>query len=367
MKNTPLILLTFRNPDTINNLSLSDWDVLIRQARQGGLLSRLQALLDERGLIEQIPAQPRRHLRWARAISERHTLSVQWEVAQISKALTQTGIPIVLLKGAAYAMAKLPTARGRIFSDIDIMVPKIRLNEVEAALMLHGWVATHLDAYDQHYYRTWMHELPPMQHVKRLTTIDVHHAILPETTAIHPAPEKLLSAAVKLDDSAELMTLAPLDMVLHSATHLFYDGELKNGLRDLLDIDSLLKQLGNTPSFWPELIERAEELELSRPLFYALRYAALLLDTAVPPEPALRLAGPQRLILSLMDSLFTRALLPDHTSCSDRLTSTARHLLYIRANWLRMPPLLLAQHLFHKAFLSQKEKQEDKQTERTIL
>jgi len=364
MKNIPLILLTFRNPNTINDLSLSDWDVLIRQARQGGLLSRLQALLDERGLIEQVPEQPRRHLDWAQAIAERHELAVQWEVAQISKALMQTGIPIVLLKGSAYVMAKLPTARGRIFSDIDIMVPKDRLNEVEAALMLHGWATTHHDAYDQHYYRTWMHELPPMQHVKRLTAIDVHHAILPETTAIHPDPAKLLSAAVRLDGSPELMTLAPLDMVLHSVTHLFYDGELENGLRDLLDIDSLLKEFSDTPSFWLKLIARATELELSRPLFYALRYAALLLDTHVPPETALRLAGPKRLTLALMDSLFTRALLPDHTSCSDRLTGAARHLLYVRANWLRMPPLLLARHLFHKAFISQKEEPEDNQAER---
>jgi hypothetical protein len=27
-------------------------------------------------------------------------------------------------------------------------------------------------------------------------------------------------------------------------------------------------------------------------------------------------------------------------------------MLYVRGNWLRMPPLLLSRHLFHKAFLS---------------
>jgi hypothetical protein len=30
-------------------------------------------------------------------------------------------------------------------------------------------------------------------------------------------------------------------MVLHSATHLFYDGELNHGLRDLVDLDDLLR------------------------------------------------------------------------------------------------------------------------------
>jgi hypothetical protein len=30
-------------------------------------------------------------------------------------------------------------------------------------------------------------------------------------------------------------------------------------------------------------------------------------------------------------------------------------MLYVRANWLRMPPLLLTRHLFHKAFISPKD------------
>ena len=34
-------------------------------------------------------------------------------------------------------------------------------------------------------------------------------------------------------------------------------------------------------------------------------------------------------------------------------------MIYLRGNWLRMPPLLLARHLFHKAFLSPKDKAED--------
>jgi hypothetical protein len=52
--------------------------------------------------------------------------------------------------------------------------------------------------------------------------------------------------------------------------------------------------------------------------------------------------------------LFCRALLPRHASCDDAGSATARFLLYVRGNWLRMPPLLLARHLLHKALLSRK-------------
>ena len=355
MTHDPLLLQLLRNPDTLDQLNLSDWDLLVRQARSAGLLAQLQTLLNNRGLMERVPEQPRRHLDWGHTVAERHTLAVQWEVTLIRKALAQLDVPIILLKGAAYVMAGLPSAQGRIFSDIDILVPKNDLNAVEAALMLHGWATTHHDAYDQHYYRTWMHELPPMQHIRRMALLDVHHAILPETAHLRPDSEKLRRAAIPLDGYDKLLTLAPVDMVLHSATHLFHDGELTHGLRDLLDIHGLLHNFSTAPSFWPTLTRRAQELDLSRPLFYALRYANLLLHTPVPPETLVQLDQPNRLLLALMDSLFSRALMPDHPSCSDWLTGMARHMLFIRANWLRMPPLLLARHLFHKAFISPKE------------
>ncbi len=337
-------------------MSLADWDLLVRQARLANLLASLCAALEERGLLEKIPAQARAHLEWARVIAARHTQAVQWEVRLICEALSQVDAPVILLKGAAYVMAQLPSAQGRLFSDIDILVPKESLSAVESALMMHGWAATHHDEYDQRYYREWMHELPPMQHIKRATVIDVHHAILPETARLHPDPQKLRAAATALEGSENLMVLAPVDMLLHSATHLFHNELLDQGLRDLVDIDRLLRHFGSTPSFWTALAPRAQELELTRPLFYALRYAEKFLHTPVPTDTmAAALCGrPNRLTLALMDQLYGRALMSVHPSCNDWLTETARRLLYVRANWLRMPPWMLARHLFHKTFISPK-------------
>jgi len=351
-----LILQALREPEALISLSLPDWDLLIRQARRANLLARICILLDERGLIEQVPPKPREHLEWSRVISEKHIQAVHWEITQIQKALAKVGVPVILLKGAAYVMAKLPSAKGRLFSDIDIIVPKSSLNAVEAALMLHGWASTHHDAYDQRYYRTWMHELPPMQHIKRMAVIDVHHAILPETAALHPDSAKLLAAAQSLDGYDDLKIFAPADLVLHSAVHLFHNDQLDQGLRDLVDIDSLLRHFNKLPAFWPNLAARARELELSRPLFYALRYAILFLETPIPLDmiEAAQTGRPNSLTLIFTDQLFERALMPAHKSCSDWLTGAARQMLYVRATWLRMPPLLLARHLFHKAFISPK-------------
>ncbi|WP_338769377.1 nucleotidyltransferase family protein [Massilia sp. METH4] len=352
----PLLVAALRalthHPARLPDLDDAGWDLLLRQAGATNLLATLSCLLDECGLREQVPAPAREQLDWAAVLARRHRQGVSWEVRLIRQALADLGVPLILLKGAAYTLAGLPPAHGRLFSDIDVLVPEERLGEAEAALMLAGWAGTHHDAYDQRYYREWMHELPPMRHLRRASMIDVHHAILPRTAPMRPNPALLRAAAVPLPGMPGLYVLAPVDMVLHSAVHLFSESEFNSGLRDLLDIHRLLTHFGADRRFWVELPDRARELELERPLFYALRYCSMMLGTEVPAAVQADVAGPSPACVGLMDALFSRVLVPDHASCRDRLDALARFLLYLRGNWLRMPPLLLARHLFHKAFLS---------------
>lgn len=346
-----LIFQALKRPDTPAAFSLQEWDLLIRQGRRANLLSRLAWLLGEAG-CRSVPAVVARHLLSAEATAERQRTAIRWEVECIRAALAVTGVPLVLLKGAAYVLADLPTAKGRLFSDVDIIVPKQSIAAVEAALLLHGWNSRNHTAYDQRYYRHWMHEIPPMQHVRRGSVLDVHHAILPETARIKTNAKVLLANTVQV--ASGVFVLAPTDMLLHSATHLFHEGELDNGLRDLFDIDSLLRHFGAEPEFWDRLVPRAVELGLTRPLYYALRYSMQLLDTPIP-EPIARAAAvgrPSPMVRALMDFCYLRALRVNHSTCSDRWTPVARRLLYVRSHWLRMPFLLLVFHLARKAFIS---------------
>jgi hypothetical protein len=134
---------------------------------------------------------------------------------------------------------------------------------------------------------------------------------------------------------------------------LFHDGELPHGLRDLTDLDLLLREAASQPGFWAHLTTRAAQLQLQRSLFYALRYARHFLETPVP-EPVMRTldaAAPRPALLKLMDAVFSRVLAPQHASCDDRWSGLARFAAYVRAHWLRMPLYLLLPHLLHKAFV----------------
>ena len=347
-----ILLNTLREPQSAKNLTAREWDILLRLARHTQLLSRLAIQLLEICPAEKIPPAVADHLRAARHLSQAHQREVRWEVNRVHRALHGTGIDFVLLKGAAYVMANLPPAQGRLFQDIDFMVAKEQLDTVEQQLRWHGWFSGHLDEYDQRFYREWTHELPPMQHIKRKTILDVHYRILPSKARLQPDPKTMLESAVPLTEYEGVKVLAPEDMVLHSASHLFHDGELENGLRDLVDLDALLRHFGGNTCFWDRLSQRAIDLGLTRPLYYALKYTDYFLATPIPQNLKQQALdwSPSMGASQVMDTLFKTALAPDHTSCNTPFSGIARWFLYVRSHYLRMPLHLLIPHITRKAY-----------------
>ncbi len=330
-----------RDPQQLAALDLPSWDMLIRLARRANVLGLL-ATTAERLPADALPPCCRPHIAAGRALAARQARAVRWEIECLRKALDTIGVPLVLLKGAAYLAADLPFARGRFFSDVDILVPRSRIDEVEAALMRHGWATTHHDAYDQRYYRQWMHELPPMRHMRRGTVVDVHHRILPLTARFDPDPVTMLEQAVPVPGLDGVFVLSPADMLLHSATHLYHEGELPHGFRDLLDLDGLFRHFGaNDPDFLATLHTRADTLHLQAPLAFALHQCARLLET---PGVSMNVGRTK----AVADALYDHALRPLHPVLDSPGSGFARWLLYVRAHWLRMPPHLLAWHLGHK-------------------
>jgi hypothetical protein len=137
-------------------------------------------------------------------------------------------------------------------------------------------------------------------------------------------------------------------------THLMFCGDMADGLRDLADIDSLIRHFAERDAeFWDKLLTRADQLNLNRPNFYALRYTRKLLDTPVPSSILKRVSdrAPPVPILWLMDRLVPRALFPQHPDFPSRQTDVARLLLYIRSHWISMPPIQLARHLAYKFYI----------------
>ncbi|MDL2338816.1 MAG: nucleotidyltransferase family protein [Pseudomonadota bacterium] len=349
-----LLSPVWAQPELRPVFSLTQWESVLGQARRAGLMGRLAQHHLDHGWMSEVPARPRLYLEGALRQVDRLHHELRWEIDCIRRALAPLGVPFVLLKGAAYFAAELPPRRGRLFGDIDIMVRREHLPQVEGALFRAGWISDERDAYNQRYYREWMHEIPPMRHVQRGTVIDVHHTITPPTSRMCVDGDALRERIVTVDERRDVYVLAPVDMVLHSAVHLFQEGEFERGLRDLLDLNDLVCHFkALEPDFWHQLIARAHALALQTPLHHALFHLERLFGTRAPAslQDEVKALQPPWWQHRLMSVLLSAALRPVHPSCRLPGEGLARWLLYVRSHALRMPMTLLLPHLVRKAWM----------------
>ncbi|SDC87417.1 Uncharacterised nucleotidyltransferase [Sphingomonas sp. YR710] len=334
MKTAALLVRALVDPSSVRNLTGEAWTSLLSLAHGERLIGTLADRLS--GLP--VPTSVADALYQASVQAQFSRMQALWEVEMARRALAPDGIKLILLKGSAFAYSDLPAAAGRFVGDLDIIVPQADLARAEAALLAAGWDWLKPDAYTDLYYRRWMHELPPLVHRDRGSMIDVHHTILPRTARRTPDAAALIAHSIEV--APGIHTLSPADIVVHAVTHLIADGDLAGGLRNLWDIDRLLRSFGERPDFWEALRARANLHQMAEPVARALRLTHMLYETPVDP----RIAGGPR----PGDRLFVRRLLA-RDGWGREVRPVTRLAFYIRSHWMRMPPLMLARHLWIKA------------------
>lgn len=372
-----LLVDALRDPATTRGLDARGWTELLSMARAEQLIGTLA----ERLKFESVPSKVAEILAEALINADYQRRSALWEADCARRALAGYGGKIVLLKGTAYVAAGLKAGEGRSIGDLDILVARRDLPQVEAVLLAAGWGWVKPDPYDDAYYREHMHELPPLIHKERDRMIDVHHTILPLTAGPRPDAAGMLAEASPLPQAggvggggersepessptkarpaatsiriAEanlavppacgrgyLNTLSPTDMVCHSAAHLFADGDLAGGLRNLWDIHCLFGEFADPEfQFFQSLEKRAKQHGLLDAVIRAAILATHLYSTEIPTK---RFRMP-----TLADRLFIRRLTA-RDGWGRPTRKFIRLLFYIRSHWLRMPPMMLAQHLWVK-------------------
>ncbi|MBK1692161.1 nucleotidyltransferase domain-containing protein [Ectothiorhodospira mobilis] len=348
----PLLLEVLKYPERAGGLELTRWDALVRQARVNRMLGTLAHSVRDTGGWSRIPPAPRRHLEWALRLSRTHCAELEWELSCIAEALRPLDTPVVLLKGAAYHVAGLKASAGRLFGDVDLLVERRALGAVEGALMRHGWMNAHHDPYDQRYYRQWMHELPPMQHIQRGTIVDVHHAILPPTARLKTDSRPLFDASVAVE-GRPFRVLAREDMVLHGATHLFFsEGEMPHGCRDLVDLYHLVGTAADG-EFWRRLQARAAELGLEEPLMLAAYFLDRVMGASLPREVQAWAADafPGGMRGAVLRGALDSALAVRESHHRTLSGALKEGYLIVRGHRQKMPLPLLVRHLGRKAWI----------------
>ena len=298
------------------------------------MLGQLAALFERKSLWAGVPLAVQRHLRLELLTAQRRGESALWEMATIRRSVNPS-VDLTVLKGCAYVAAGDANHAGRSFSDVDLMVERNALQSVETDLIGGGWKPGVVDAYDDAYYRNWMHEVPPMEHVRRHTVLDLHHAINPPVADFYINPALL--AAFRVELSPGVFVLAPLDRVIHCAIHLIQEGESTKLLRDLYDLHLLVSQhCANKEGVQP-LLARARELGV-----YPLVSAAVAAAEQLFAQPNTGLPA------TALQRCLTVAAANAHNpgSVAGWLAGIA---VLVYSHWIKMPLKLLVPHLWRKS------------------
>lgn len=330
------LIKLLRSPDSAVLVSDSEWNDIIVQGRKNQLLGQLAGRLQHCGALDKVPETVKRHLDLELLISKRRVESALWEVSTLRRALNPE-IPLILLKGCAYAAAGDHNSTGRMFSDIDILVRRSVLSTMEVDLISVGWKPTQVSEYDAGYYRNWMHEVPPMEHVRRHTVIDLHHAINPPVSRFYVDPEKLLERIAEVLPG--VFVLCDTDRVIHCALHLLQEGEPKKLLRDLYDLHCLVVQHQPGQAGMDQLRQRASELKVENLVVSAIAAAVKIYG----PIDGLHEVG-------LLSGCVVQAACHAHGE-PGFVGAASEVAVLAHSHWMKMPLRLLVPHLIRKSFL----------------
>ncbi len=347
-----LLISIYNNPAKIEHLTLDEWSKVITYGRDQNMLGRLWWRIQTHNCDRFVPNKVKVHFANSDTFVAQQKININRELSDIASCFSARNIPCTVLKGAAYIALSSDTSNGRIFNDIDILVDKAQLREAEIALMTLGYFHKKETDYDKRYFREWMHEIQPLVHNKRFTTIDLHHNILPLTNKKHFNANRLHSVLLP---QFNMQTLDAVDRFIHSATHLFTEGEFPHAIRDITDLIILYNEI-NDVNASRLLLDRANALGLETYIELALYFVLLNIGDKKGFDYVEQLINRRFITAHVTLPSYYFVFSADTVEQDGIRQHFALFWLYMRSHLIKMPIRILIPHLCRKFIYNFKER-----------
>ena len=255
-----------------------DWSRLVTRAVRHGLAPLLYVTLRSAGAPDAILA----HLRelYDRQVA-RHNGRVA-KLGEIGAALGGSGIPVIVLKGAALASAVYRDPAFRTMGDLDLLVRPSDLVEAYRVLRQLGYTPNE-SWHSEAWYEAYHHHLAPLDAADGSLIVELHRSIgITGGRARVPVDDLWERARLERIGPATFCVLAPTDLLLHLCLHLGHDNTFYPGkLRDLRDIAETIHRYGPAIE-WDAVVGRARAWGASGYVYWALWLAQDMVYAAVP-------------------------------------------------------------------------------------
>lgn len=279
-------LVALAEPSSVAAFTPAEWTEALWSWRRAGVAGWIATAIPDRALVAAPPGAIRQveTARRQAAFDRSRTLIT---CANLERALAESGVASVVLKGASHILAGRRPGSGRLMDDVDLLVHPDALDTAAAALRAGGWRSRpELVPDEETLRRRLSHQLPERYHPELQRTLDLHVGLLGPAGASRAAVEALLAAALPAGGGT-LRVPAPADAVVVAAAHLDRTLDTGAALRDLLDVHLLVSEAGLA---WEAVMDRAATLGLAGATQRALRLAHATLGTAFPDVTPRRLS-----------------------------------------------------------------------------
>jgi len=194
------------------------WEAVVSLANNHLLTPAMWVVLNKKNLSDELPDELRDCLRELHQLSKERNAQLQTQLLEAVRQLNRIDITPVLLKGAMHLVTDLYGDSGaRIMTDIDLLVPREKIDECLTALHGLGYEAEqdiHSDYHEDH------HHCAPLFRPGDYGSLEIHRGLTDSPTVDILPTETGLAEAQPLEFQGLCMkVLSPTHRLLHNILH----------------------------------------------------------------------------------------------------------------------------------------------------
>lgn len=223
----------------INGFSEANWQEAVAEADAAALLPTWFAALRTRGLSAHVPEPLRDAMAASLLLNRERNAHLRAQAQDLSACLAGIDCPAVYLKGMGHILDGTYADRGaRLTSDIDVLVPRARIEEAGRQMFAHGYRIEAAPEVRDLTVSRFNHHLAPMRREGELAGTELHYAFLSHRAEPVEAAD-ILAAAVRPDENSPVMVPCPTHAAAIAVMHATLRPALMQGhhlkMRDILD------------------------------------------------------------------------------------------------------------------------------------
>lgn len=272
------------------SFSPADWDLLVRLAQAEGVGPLVYWALSRSGKISSLPEPVRNSLRAMYFSVKLNNQEIIQELEILTRHFDHVAIPVVVLKGASFALTIYPDIGLRPMVDLDLLVPAAKGSEAVRTAKSLGYVDALPEA-SPGLGELLDHAVCLKKMAVPFTTLELHHSLVADRSFTYAVPvdwfwrqTELLDGSFSKTRFENLLMLTPAAQVLYASAHaMLQHGGRNTTLRWLYDLDRLIRFYASRMD-WDLLLAQARIFEWSSAASAALSQTIALFDTPIPEK-----------------------------------------------------------------------------------